>query len=74
MKPLIFADEMLILGVEWKKITFLTGCKALTVSDFGEYFYNLGTTEEKPGMESCAKNWRRWDPHSAVRSSLEPFG
>lgn len=44
IKPLIFGDEMLISGVEWKKITFLAGCKLLTVNDFGEYFYNLGIT------------------------------
>jgi hypothetical protein len=44
IKPLIFGDEVLILGVEWKKITFLTGGKALILNDFGEYFYNLGIT------------------------------
>ncbi|AYB34929.1 hypothetical protein D4L85_32035 [Chryseolinea soli] len=66
IKPFIFADEMLISGVEWKKLTFLAGCKALTLSDFGEYFYNLGITEGKLGTESCAKN--------GSGSSSEPLG
>jgi hypothetical protein len=44
IKPLIFGDEMLISAVEWKKAIFLTRRKALTVNDFGEYFYNLGIT------------------------------
>jgi len=59
IKALIFADELPFSGVKWKKLTFLAGYKALTVRDFGEYFYNLGTTPETPGMESCAKNRRR---------------
>ena len=71
IKPLIFADEMLISGVEWKKITFLAGCKVLSVKDFGEYFYKLGITLQSRETESYAKGCRKLDFRQRIEYSKE---